>query len=207
MRPRLRILGVSASPRPGSASAAALGRVLAVARRLGCETDRLDLPRMRLPFCNGDKQEPWPAYPDVRRLREAVRAAHGIVLAGPEYHGGVSGLLKNALDLLDVEHTEGRVFAAISALGGRSDSNALTQLRGAVRWLHGWMIPEQVAIPHARTAFRDGEPCDPELAERLDALGAALVRAAALLTGAAHAPLPRPPAPEPAAGGPVPAAR
>ena len=187
-QPRVRVVGLASSARPGSASGAALRRVLACAGRLGAETALVDLQRMRLPFCNGDKHEPWDDYPDVTRLRETIRRADGIVLATPEYHGSLSGALKNAIDLLDFPHVEGKVFAAISALGGRPNSNALNHVRTIVRALRAWMVPEQVAIPNARHAFGpDGQPYDPEVAQRLDELSYSLVRSARLLGGGASA--------------------
>jgi FMN reductase len=180
--PPVRILAVSASMRPGSTSRAALDLGIGVAHRLGCDVTRLDLRDLVLPLCNGDKQEPWPHYPAVKELREAFRAADGILLAGPEYHGSISGALKNAIDLLDFEHVEGKVFAAIVALGGRSNSNALNQLRLVARWLHAWMIPEQVAIPQARTATVNGQFRDPEVETRVEELVRSLVLAAARLS-------------------------
>jgi NAD(P)H-dependent FMN reductase len=51
-----------------------------------------------LNFCDGKEDE--GTYPSgVGKLREEVRAAQGIILGTPEYHGGFSGVLKNALDL------------------------------------------------------------------------------------------------------------
>ncbi|MGW6912946.1 NADPH-dependent FMN reductase [Kitasatospora sp. NPDC054939] len=177
-----RILGLGGSMRPASTSQVLLRRALAVLDADGCRTALLDLRELDLPFCNGDKQDPWPSRPDVKLLREEVRAADGIILAGPEYHGTVGGALKNALDLLDFEHVEGKVFGAISALGGRSNANALNHLRLVVRWYRAWMVPEQVAVPGARTALAaDGRPVDPDLGARVDELARSVARAAALL--------------------------
>ncbi|MGW4079952.1 NADPH-dependent FMN reductase [Streptomyces asiaticus] len=177
----IRILGIGGSMRPGSTSQVLLRRALATLAADGCETELLDLRALQLPFCNGDKKEPWPHFPDVRRLREAVRAADGVILAGPEYHGTVGGALKNAVDLLDFEHIEGKALGALVALGGRSNSNALNDLRLIARWLRAWMVPQQVAVPQARRALIDGEPVDVEVAARVDELARAVARAAELL--------------------------
>ncbi|WP_055490838.1 NADPH-dependent FMN reductase [Streptomyces sp. TP-A0356] len=178
---RLDILGIAASARKDSTSGAALDVVLARAAELGCRTRVIRLAEVRLPFCDGDKTAPWPEYPAVAELRRSVSLAHGVVLATPEYHGGMSGALKNALDLLDIPHARGKVFAGISALGGRSNSNALNQLRTSVRWLHGWMLPDQVAIPDARAAHAGGRFHDPEVTGRLTQLADELTHAARAL--------------------------
>ncbi|MGH3902396.1 MAG: NADPH-dependent FMN reductase [Pseudonocardiaceae bacterium] len=184
----VRVLGVSASCRSGSATTAAVRIVLDAAKDCGAEVNHLELSILDLPFCNGDKSEPWPTRPGVRTLREAMRTADAAVLATPEYHGGMSGMLKNALDLLDFEHTEGKVFAGISALGGRPNSNALNDLRNVARWLRAWMLVDQVAIPAGRTAFVAGHPRDPDVLQRLTDLAASLVRHTALLRGLDPAP-------------------
>ncbi|NJQ08724.1 NADPH-dependent FMN reductase [Streptomyces lonarensis] len=207
MHRELEILGIAASARKDSTSGAALDLVLTRAAELGCRTRVFRLAEVRLPFCDGDKSAPWPGYPAVAELRESVTRAHGVVLATPEYHGGMSGALKNALDLLDFPHAAGRVFGGISALGGRSNSNALNQLRTSVRWLHGWMLPDQVAIPEGRAAHTDGRFHDPVVAARLTALADSLVRAtrALVLPPAPHGGAPErvlPGAAPPPQGGP-----
>jgi NAD(P)H-dependent FMN reductase len=145
-------------------------------RALGCHVDVFDVRAASLPFCNGDKKEPWPEYPAVALLRRLVREADALVLATPEYHGGMSGVLKNVLDLLDFEHLEGKVVGAISVLGGLSNCNALNDIRCVMRWCHAWVIPEQIAIGRARTVFANHELADPELLARFDAFAASLVR-------------------------------
>jgi NAD(P)H-dependent FMN reductase len=178
------VLGIGGSMRQGSTSQALLRRALATLAADGHQVSLLDLRELQLPFCDGDKKASWPHFPDVTVLREAVRAADGVILSGPEYHGSVNGALKNAIDLLDFEHAEGKVFGAIVALGGRSNSNALNDLRMTARWLRAWMVPGQVAVPQARTALVGGEPADPELYDRVDDLARSVARAArALRTG------------------------
>lgn len=39
--------------------------------------------------------------PGQSAIVEAVRAADGVIFAAPAYHGNVSSLVKNAIDLLD----------------------------------------------------------------------------------------------------------
>jgi FMN reductase len=157
------IVGLNGSLRPGSHSKQALQLALASVQQWGATTEFLDLQTLNLPFCNGT--ESYPEYPDVERLRSAVAKADGLILATPEYHGSVSGVLKNALDLMSFEHLGGKVTAAISILGGQSNNNALNDLRTIVRWVHAWMIPDQVAIGQAWKAFDDqGNLTDPKLA-------------------------------------------
>jgi len=68
---------------------------------------------------------------------------------------------------LSFEQLEGKVFGLISVLGGESNSNTLNQMRLIVRWVHGWVIPEQIAIGRAWNAFDEqGNLKDEKLKQR-----------------------------------------
>ncbi|WP_416672621.1 NADPH-dependent FMN reductase [Egbenema bharatensis] len=182
----VKIVGISGSRRPGSYSYKALNHVSQRVAAFGAEMEILDLRTMNLPFCDGGKD--YSDYPDVAKLQETVKAADGLILATPEYHGGVSGVLKNALDLMSFDHLSGKVTGLISVLGGQSNSNALNDLRIIMRWVHSWVIPEQVAIGQAWNAFgEDDKLLDEKLAQRFDAFAQSLVEHAQLLGGRAEA--------------------
>ncbi len=153
-------------------------RALEVARRefekLGIPLHILDLRQMNLPFVDGS--ESYADYPDVAVLQEAMKQADGIILASPEYHGSISGSLKNALDLLSFDQLEGKVFGLISVLGGETNSNTLNQMRLIVRWVRGWVIPDQIAIGRAWSAFDEqGNLKDENLQQRFQRFAQSLV--------------------------------
>ncbi len=170
----VKIVGITGSLRTDSYSALALQQAINRVQALGAEVEILDLREMNLPFCDGGSE--YPDYPDVEVLRETVKAADGLILATPEYHGSVSGVIKNALDLMSFEHLSGKVTGVISVLGGQSNSNALNDLRIILRWVHGWVIPEQIAVGQAWQAFdSEGKLKDAKLAERFDGFAQSLV--------------------------------
>ena len=163
----VKLVGLAGSLRPKSYSHQALAIASRTAQDLGAEVTILDLREMTLPFCDGGND--YDGYPDVAKLRQTVKEADGLILVTPEYHGSVSGVLKNALDLMSFEQLDGKVVGAISILGGQANSNALNDLRKIARWVHAWVIPEQVAIGPAWQAFNEeGKLVDAKLAERLD---------------------------------------
>ncbi|HEY9769320.1 MAG TPA: NADPH-dependent FMN reductase [Coleofasciculaceae cyanobacterium] len=170
----VKVVGILGSLRTDSYSALALQQALDRVQALGAEAEMLDLKEMKLPFCDGGSE--YPDYPDVELLRSKVKAADGLILATPEYHGSVSGVLKNALDLMSFEHLSDKVTGLISVLGGQPNSNALNDLRIIVRWVHGWVIPEQIAIGQAWQAFDpEGKLKDEKLAQRFDSFAQSLV--------------------------------
>jgi NAD(P)H-dependent FMN reductase len=170
----VKIVGLAGSLRTGSYSQMALAEAARRVEALGAEVEILDLRSLNLPFCDGG--DAYPDYPDVEKMKQAVLDADGIILVTPEYHGSISGVLKNALDLMGFEEFSGKVTGLISVLGGQSNSNSLNDMRTIMRWIHAWTIPEQVAIGQAWQAF-DATGClvDKNLSDRLDAFAASLV--------------------------------
>lgn len=178
----VKIVGIGGSLRPESSSYQALAVAMQRVEALGAVTETIDLRVMQLPFCTGGDE--YPGYPDVIRLRETVLEADGLILATPEYHGGVSGVLKNALDLMSFDQLSGKVTGLISVLGGPTNSNALNDLRLIMRWVHGWVIPEQIAIGQSWKAFgEDGKLLDEKLSKRFDQFAESLVEHTRKLRG------------------------
>jgi FMN reductase len=178
----VKIVGIVGSLREGSYSQLAAKIAIHKVADLGAEVEIVDLRSLHLPFCNGG--DDYSAYPDVAKMSQIVQAADGLILATPEYHGSVSGVLKNALDLMSFEELSGKVTGLISILGGQPNSNALNDLRIILRWVHAWTIPEQVAIGQAWKAFgKDGELLDDKLSQRLDAFAQSLVENTQKLRG------------------------
>ena len=97
---------------------------------------------------------------EQRQLIEAVRLADGLIVASPGYHGGVSGLVKNALDLLEDlrednrSYLEGRaVGCIITGQGWQTTGVALTALRSIVHALRGWPTPLGATLNTADNIF------------------------------------------------------
>jgi FMN reductase len=178
----VKIVGIAGSLRTDSYSQLALELAMQRVQALGAEVEILDLRKMVLPFCDGGDK--YPDYPDVKRLQDAFGSADGLILVTPEYHGSVSGVLKNALDLMSFDQLSGKVAGLISILGGQSNSNALNDLRVIIRWVHGWVIPEQVSIGQAWKAFSsEGKLLDEKLSQRLDQFAQSLVDSTRKLRG------------------------
>lgn len=170
----VKIIGIGGSLRADSYSQLALVQTAERLKALGAEVEILDLRELNLPFCNGEDE--YPDYPDVQCLRDTVKQADGLILATPEYHGSVSGVMKNALDLMSFEQLSHKVVGLISVLGGQSNSNALNDLRVIMRWVHAWVIPEQIAVGQAWQAFNaEGKILDEKLSQRFDQFAQSLV--------------------------------
>ncbi|HKA17917.1 MAG TPA: NADPH-dependent FMN reductase [Blastocatellia bacterium] len=182
-RAPVHVVGICGSIRKGSYTRMALKLALRGAEEAGAKSELIDLNDYQLPFCNGNEDESSYSE-DVFRLRKAVRGAQGIILATPEYHGGYSGVLKNALDLMGFEEFEGKMLGLVGVSGGRLGAfGAMHSLRDVGRALHAWVIPEQATVPQAWQIFDgDGKCNDPETEKRLKEVGRQVVRFACLHT-------------------------
>jgi FMN reductase len=96
------------------------------------------------------------------------------LISTPGYHGGISGLIKNALDYVeelrddDRPYFDGRAVGCIvCADGWQTTTTTLVSLRSVVHALRGWPTPLGVAINSADT---DGDP-----SEQLELIGRQVV--------------------------------
>ena len=90
------------------------------------------------------------------KLLAAVRAADGVIIASPGYHGGMSGLVKNAVDHLELlrederPYLDGRAVGVIvSAAGWQACGTTLVSIRSAIHALRGWPTPFGVTVNSA----------------------------------------------------------
>jgi FMN reductase len=153
--------------REGSHSGRALGLVLESCRAQGAETRLLDLRALELPVFRPDRASDAAS---VREAAEAVRWADAIVLATPDYHGSMSGAVKNFLDYHWREFT-GKLFGYVVA-SHEKGLTVMDQLRTAVRQCYGWSLPYGVST-HGAEDFdgATGAISNTRLAGRLRMLG------------------------------------
>ncbi|MDB5426126.1 MAG: reductase [Phenylobacterium sp.] len=102
------IVGVGGTPRAGSATERALALALRRAEAAGARTRMFGGEFLeRLPHFNPGPAGPSPGQAE---LAQAVREADGIILATPGDHGSLSGVVKNALDTLELTRNDQRPY-------------------------------------------------------------------------------------------------
>lgn len=117
------------------------------------------------------------------RFVEEVRQADGLIIASPGYHGGPSGMVKNALDYLedlrdeDPPYLDGRAVGCIAtASGWQATVSTLVGLRSIVHALRGWPTPMGAAVNTAGVVFDErGECVDPGTRFQLELVGRQVV--------------------------------
>ncbi|MES2719232.1 MAG: NADPH-dependent FMN reductase [Pseudomonadota bacterium] len=160
------IVGLGGTTRPGSTSERALQVALARAASQGCDTLLLGGAQMPADIFDPTRPERSEA---ARLLVDALRRADGVVIATPAYHGGISGLVKNALDFTEDLRADDRVYLAgravgciVCADGAQAMGSTLAALRAIVHALRGWPTPFGATLNAAAKPFgAPGQAADP----------------------------------------------
>jgi FMN reductase len=182
------VVGLGGTLRANSSTERALRHCLAAVERQGGRTKL---------YCGGDIELPMYNPHEPARTREAVqliealREADAVIVGSPGYHGGVSGLVKNALDYIEDMRADSRVYldnkpwGCIScAYGWQAAVGTLNQLRGIGHALRAWPTPLGVAINSADQIWNEtGELVDMTVANQLDLLASQLLTFGRSATG------------------------
>jgi len=178
--PSIRITAVCSSLSTRSTTKMALSLVLKGASEYEVSTSLIQLRDYKLVFYGEVDEENYP--PDVFRLRKELKESQGIILGTPEYHGSMSGALKNMLDLMSAEEFEGKIVGLVGVAGGHTGAiNSLNTMRTIGRNLHCWVLPQEVSVADSRKTFNeDGTVTEPAIEQRLLNLGRQVVKFASL---------------------------
>jgi FMN reductase len=171
------VVGIGGTTRPASSTERALAFALKGAQESGASVQ----------LFGGAFLHSLPHYaPESRvltdeqhELIEAVRAADALVIATPGYHGGISGLVKNALDTLEELRSDERPYldgravgSIVTAYGWQAAGTVLTSLRSIVHALRGWPTPFGAAVNTLETRFESADTCsDPKVVAQLRTVG------------------------------------
>jgi FMN reductase len=146
---RIRVVGIGGSRRSGSSTERVIAAVLNGLEERGARTTMFGGQDLLFPHYE-------PAAPLTRAAQgyiAAVRAADAIVLGSPGYHGGISGLVKNAVDYLEelrddaVPYLGGKAVGCVTtAYGWQAAVGTLSALRQTVHALRGWPTPYGIAM-------------------------------------------------------------
>ncbi len=156
------IIGLGGTPRTNSSTERALILALRHAEKSGARTKLFGGEFLqRLPHFNPGPHGPSP---EQIELAAAVREADGIILATPGYHGSLSGMVKNALDTLELTRSDARPYfegkpvgIIITADGAQAGGTTLMAVRGIIHAMRGWPTPYGAALNAANLFDETGE--------------------------------------------------
>lgn len=165
----MKILSVIGSPRGESVSVAAMHVVHEQMSSLDVAVHVIDLRTTPLPLFSPLNY--WEAE-HFALIKQLVDEADAYLLSTPDYHGSMSGVLKNFLDHFWNEFA-GKVFGIVCA-SHEKGLTAMDQVRTAIRQCYGWALPYGVSLSEHDV---DEEGCIPneKIQHRLRMMGRDLV--------------------------------
>jgi len=186
---KARIVGLGGTTMANSSTEKALRLVLGFAAQRGMSTQLIDGPFLaRLPIYTPEMRE---RTAEQLALVEAVRGADGVVIATPAYHAGMSGLIKNAVDLLEDLRDDQRPYldrravgCIVTAYGWQGGGATMGSVRTIVHALRGWPTPLAVTLNTAEPLFdADGHCVDAKASMQLSLLADQVVEFAERFSG------------------------
>jgi chromate reductase len=159
-----RILVVPGSLRSGSHNVRLAALATKELAQAEADVTRISLADYPLPIYDADLVREKGPHPNAVKLKQLICAHRGVFIACPEYNASFPPLIKNAIDWISVVREAGepqlaayqnRVFALGAASPGRSGGmQSLIALRQVLAvGCRALVIPEQVTIPNAESAF------------------------------------------------------
>jgi chromate reductase, NAD(P)H dehydrogenase (quinone) len=177
-----RILVFAGSLRTGSFNARLAALAAKVMALVDAEADvsLISLADYPMPLYDGNLEAASGAPAEAVKLKQVMCAHQGVFITSPEYNASLTPLLKNAIDWVSRVREKGepplaayknRAFALGAASNGSyGGMRSLMALRHVLELGCGALvIPEQVAVREAATAFDDdGSLKDARTASALD---------------------------------------
>ncbi len=156
------MVAISGTSRPGNYTAHALALVVEELRRAGETVTVFDARELELRFPgHGDTA-------DAEHLRAAVGDASGVVIASPEYHGGLCAMTKLIIENLGFPSVlAGKPVALAGVAAGRIGAiKSLEQLRAVCAHVGAYALPRAVSVAGVRAVFDDEGRCLDEGVEK-----------------------------------------
>lgn len=158
------IVGIGGTIRAGSSTEKALACALRGAAAAGAETQLFGGQFLAtLPIFD---PRPGEVSESQKALAEAVRAADGVIVASPGYHGSLSGVVKNALDTLELTRDDAAPYfqgkpvgIIITADGWQAAGTSLMAVRAIIHAMRGWPTPFGAALNATAGLFDEAGDC------------------------------------------------
>lgn len=153
----IRIVAISGSVRPGNYTGMALDLVIDELRNQHHVTvDVVHPETLNLPLPGLD-----PKAEGTRKLQEIMKAATGVVLATPEYHGSFSSVMKLVIENLGFPSSmTGKPVALLGVAAGAIGAiKSLEQLRGVCAHIGALALPLPVSVANVQKVFDPSGRC------------------------------------------------
>lgn len=181
-----RVLAFAGSARTDSFNVKLVNIAAEGAREAEAKVTVLNLKDFPMPLFNQDLETAEGPPEQATRLKGIMLAHEGLLIASPEYNSSISPLLKNTIDWVSrpadgepmLAVYRDKVAAVMSASpGGLGGLRSLVHLRSILSNMGVLVIPDQVAVTQAHSAFDDhGNLLDAKRQTSVQGLGRSVVK-------------------------------
>jgi NAD(P)H-dependent FMN reductase len=149
------IVCISGTSRPDNYTALALAIVVDELIKKGEKVSVFDARELSLAF---------PGHPptaDAEKLKDAVTNASGVIMASPEYHGGICAMSKLIIENLGFpSQLAGKPMALLGVAAGRIGAiKSLEQMKGICSHIGAIVVPGSISIAGVQQVFDDEGNC------------------------------------------------
>ena len=134
-----------------------------------------------MPLFNPDSDSSIQSDMKLQKVTNDVNWADAYILVSPDYHGSISGAMKNFLDYY-WEEFAGKTFGYICT-SHEKGLTVMDQMRTAVRQCYGWSLPYGISVNGQEDFNKVGEVVNSLLDKRLRMLARDLVVYGKLIRG------------------------
>ena len=158
----IKILAFDGSGRVDSMNGKLLKEAVASLKAKEADVTVINLHEMDLPLYDGDLERESGIPESAQKLKKLFNSHDALLIASPEYNGGMSGLLKNAIDWVSRQlegegmypGIKGKVVGLMSAAPGKlGGMRGLAQLNTTLFGMGALVLPEIVSISFYKDAF------------------------------------------------------
>ncbi|WP_341504013.1 NAD(P)H-dependent oxidoreductase [Gallaecimonas sp. GXIMD4217] len=160
----IKIVTICGSVRPGNYTQMALNLAIdELNKHPDVEVTSIDLRELDMPLPGLPASKPGA----IQAFQETVSEATGVLLASPEYHGGIASPMKLAIDNLGFpSKLAGKPVSILGVAAGVIGAiKSSEQLRAICAHVGAVPLPLAVSIPHVQQVFDESGHCNDEAAE------------------------------------------
>lgn len=158
----INVLAFAGSTKKESVNKKLIKNVAQIATDLGANVTVVDLKDYPIPFYDADLEASEGMPKNVKLLRNLMVQSQVIFIASPEYNHSIPAVLKNVLDWVSRSEKGERsreaflgkkigILSASPSKGG--GAKGLIHLRDILEDQHAIVLPQQLSVPMAHTAF------------------------------------------------------
>jgi len=186
-------LAFAGSARKGSFNDQLVRVAASGAQTAGTDVTVINLRDYPLPIMDEDLEREQGTPQNALNLKQLFLEHDGLLISSPEYNSSLSPLLKNAIDWVSRPAPDEARLAAYrdkvsvvmaASPGGLGGMRGLVHLRAILSNLGVLVLPEQIAVSNAASAFDDGGVLnDAKQQARIEGLGKSLADVLTKLRG------------------------